>query len=242
MMKIDPSAAYNGGSHDDLLYGGPGDDAIAGGRGADIIKGGSGNDTISSNRGGDDRIYGGAGDDDITIYSNGGAVATPVRDIQKLETDNKLLNGGPGSDTFTFEDLARMPKAYADKNLSEDYLEWLGAEEMNEEWLHWGKPDRHIIEDFQQGKDQIIIRAVKDDPIPDKITIDELTGKIYWGWDGDFHSVPNFEKKTRIEDLNISQGKHGAIISDVGYMGLDTIILIGINADDLTAADFGWEG
>ena len=119
-----------GGVGDDVLEGGEGDDLLDGGEGADVLDGGLGNDIVHAGAGNDrlfagsravtgggeagfaafafsaalsaDALYGDAGDD----YLNSGN--------ENFETDDSLLVGGVGNDTYEIDSALDMVVEEAD--------------------------------------------------------------------------------------------------------------------------------
>ena len=84
------------GDDDDLVFGGDGNDTIKPGRGNDVVIGGAGDDVVAGFRG-DERFDGGEGNDRLL-----GSVDDDT--LIGGEGDDRLW-GGPGFDTFVFEDL-----------------------------------------------------------------------------------------------------------------------------------------
>jgi Ca2+-binding RTX toxin-like protein len=86
------------GSGNDVADGGDGSDFIAGGEGNDVISGGNGNDTIDGGQG-DDVLIGGNGQDNL--FGGGSTLGdeTVNGDIF-IVTDNDIMLGGEGNDTF----------------------------------------------------------------------------------------------------------------------------------------------
>jgi hypothetical protein len=88
-----------GSDRDDRLVGTPTSDVICGRRGDDVIRGGGGDDVILAGDGAD-RIYGGAGRD--RLFGAAG-----VDSMFAADADADVVNGGPGDDRATADELDR---------------------------------------------------------------------------------------------------------------------------------------
>ena len=82
--------------------GGPGDDVIVGGRGNDVLRGGAGDDTIFG-RAGVDALFGQAGNDTLVGAPN-----------------DRLFDGGPGTDTVRIEGGDGADRLFVDTGLAFD--------------------------------------------------------------------------------------------------------------------------
>ena len=82
--------------------GGPGDDVIVGGRGNDVLRGGGGDDTIFG-RAGSDALFGQAGNDTLIGAPN-----------------DRLFDGGPGTDTVRIEGGEGADRFFVDTGLAFD--------------------------------------------------------------------------------------------------------------------------
>lgn len=122
-----------GGEDNDVMYGGAGNDTMEGESGNDVLHGDAGEDTMDGGSGndmlygdqGDDTMTGGAGEDTL----DGGSGDDRLYGGYDDEAD--VLTGGSGTDTYVFSANSGTD-TITDFNPGEDYLNFLGAESIND--------------------------------------------------------------------------------------------------------------
>lgn len=173
----------NGYVGDDIIFGGNGNDRLLGWNGNDVLYGGAGNDFL---RAGQDSntLYGGDGDDELLLESWAGEPdisfspnASKIHPTEPIEITN-VLDGGAGSDTFTFRWLIdATPDAIA-KHTVDGVVDWRGVAGENE------FPHQHWVETMG---DNVIVADY--DPLEDHLVFEghtiELTSIEYVDADGD---------------------------------------------------------
>jgi Ca2+-binding RTX toxin-like protein len=173
-----PESLTSQASADRLKYYGAEADDLHGTSTEDTLSGVEGNDTLSG-KGGDDRLLGGDGDDslnggsghdcgfggrgsDLILGGTGGDTLAGGRGVD-------ILDGGEGSDHISGWDDSRTD--YLAGSSGDDRLE-LGEGDRarggsGQDEFILGVGDRPaVIEDFQAGRDQIVIIYDRQDPPP----------------------------------------------------------------------------
>ena len=216
----------NGGYGNDRLDGGEGDDTLTDDLGANVLAGGLGNDRLYSTSSGASVIDGGAGDD--TLLGGHG---------------DDILEGGAGADLLII-DTARLypgrptPGANivrADGGAGDDFFEVILSPSRISHVQLTGGPG---IDTFGAAQSASPGSIVITDFVPgaggDKVN---LTNHDLFNWDGDnpFGALQLF----RIEQ----RGAHAVVQFDQDGTGsagqfTDLLILAGVNASLLTAANF----
>ncbi|MCF8160986.1 MAG: hypothetical protein K9J76_09790 [Polaromonas sp.] len=195
-----------------------GDDQVFAGGGPDVVEGGNGHDTLTGG-GGPDIMYGGNGDDVLiggagpdTLFGDNGD------DVLTGGEGPDMLTGGRGADTFVY--LARSD---APARGDEDEHEGVEGEEGGHEddgGHDDGGPKVETITDFKAGVDKIdfttfdsLVAFSADGPMANAIWVEQVG-----------------ESTVVMVDLqNGVDGEHPAELS---------ILLLGVNAADLSTADF----
>lgn len=174
-----------GGRNEDDLKGGDGNDLLSGGRGNDTIEGGSGDDRLNGQRGhdvleggaGDDVLKGGNGADTLYGFSWGGE-PVPAQDstaqvnANEPLSDEDLLIGGRGADTFVLRWLLDATDEIVAKHTDEDGdIDYSGggiAGENDNTHDHWVESiDRKIIVDYNPDVDELVFEG-------HTVTLDEV--------------------------------------------------------------------
>ena len=201
-----------GSEGDDYIAGNDGDDTLYGGEGSDYIFGDAGDDIIGG-EGGNDLIGGGAGDDLI----GGGA-------------GDDLIAGGQGDD--------RMYGDAGDDTLRGDSGADVVAGGSGDDVIYGGS-----------GDDVLIGNGERPDLNPGATDFDTFVVKPGEGNDTvlDFNvnedriDLSHFNSVTGLADLSIQQQGANAIVS-FGAHGGGSLQLMGVDASDLDAGDFIFQG
>jgi Ca2+-binding RTX toxin-like protein len=224
----------DGGDHRDFLFGdgdltnsaSGGNDSLFGRQGNDLLEG----DGVLDERawGGNDRLWGGDGNDQISGDGHLGPFEGPISlPGARVVAGHDILWGGGGADRlFGDGEGARRLATCGDDRLN-------GGVGNDELWGDVANPDASI----RHGQDSFIFNRGSDrDVIGD---FDDRAGGpqdliVLAGYTG----LHNFAQLRGF----ISNGSDGAVI-DLGAaagrgVGLDTITLLGITADQLDASDF----
>lgn len=194
-----------------------GDDQVFAGGGPDIVEGGNGHDTLTGG-GGPDIMYGGNGDDVLiggagpdTLFGDNGD------DVLTGGEGPDMLTGGRGADTFVYLALSDAPaRGGEDEEGGDDH----GGGHEDDGGHEDGGPKVETITDFKAGVDKIdftafgsLVAFSPDGPMANAIWVEQVG-----------------EDTVVMVDLqNGVEGEHPAEMS---------IVLIGVNAADLSAADF----
>ena len=151
----------NGGAGDDLIMGGAGHDLLVGGGGNDTIHGGIGHDTIHGTSG-DNVLMGEAGNDSIDSGSGNstinGGLGDDVIFVRTVFGQDHLLTGGPGADTFVFQNATDTPDSTSvitDFELGTDRLFVQGTEILVDDDLA-RYADRGITFDTDEAGDMVV--------------------------------------------------------------------------------------
>ena len=194
------------------LVGNAGNDFLNGDRGTDVLLGGDGNDTLIGGFG-RDTIDGGDGIDQAR-YANANS-----RAVVDLEAGTGSAGHSFGDTLINIENLfgSRFNDVFTGDAGANELNGWIGADRLN-----GGEGNDVLI--GGAGNDRFIFSDNWDDDI---ITDFEDGGDLL-----DFREVTGV---SAITDLTIVNNANGdAVVS----LGGDSITLIGIDAADLTAADF----
>ncbi|MCP5361883.1 MAG: calcium-binding protein [Hyphomicrobiales bacterium] len=218
-----------GNDGNNLLSGGNGNDALVGGNGNDTLDGGNGDDTICAGSG-DDSVIGGNGNDRIitedgndTVHAGTGDDAVfggNNNDLIFGEAGDDSLDGGEGDDQLfgqTGDDS--LTGGGGSDTLSGDKGDDTLIGGAGNDSLTGGKGDdffsftdgsgEDVIDDFEAGDD--VIQLTKDINGSGILTGDDVLAGV-------------------TEDLS------GNAVVDLG--GGNTITLLGVDKDDLSASDF----
>ncbi|GJL93439.1 calcium-binding protein [Hyphococcus sp.] len=241
----------DGGVADDRLFGGSGDDTLNGNNGEDHVSGQAGNDVVNGGAGAD-RIWGKDGDD--TLDGDGGA------DLIRGGQGNDLIVGGTGDDTL--EGIADNDTIAGEGGhdmlfggtgddfilggAGNDYIEGNGGNDLiaggdfsnanGEDTLIGGGGDDTLLgmnqDDTLTGNsgDDLFQFAMGEDN--DTIT-DFVAGGVedsieLFGFGTDYDTFN--------EVLDVATQVGSNVVIDFG--GGDTITLLGVDKNDLSAADF----
>ena len=196
------------GNGDDYVSAGGGPDVVDGGNGQDILTGGGGPDSMNGGNG-DDVLIGGPGPDTLS-GDNGDDVLTGGEGPD-------MLTGGRGADTFVYLERSDAP-ARGDEDEHEGGE---GEEGGHEDDGHEdGGPKVETITDFKAGVDKIdftafdnLVAFSPDVPTENAIWVEQV---------GD-------DTVVMVDLMNGVDGDHPAEMS---------ILLVGVNANDLSAVDF----
>jgi len=208
------SDVINTGGGPQHIIAGNGDDYVSAGGGPDVVEGGNGQDILTGG-GGPDSMTGGNGDD-VLIGGPGpdNLSGDNGDDVLTGGESPDMLTGGRGSDTFVY--LARSD-APAHGGGDEHEGEEGGHEDDGHED---GGPKVETITDFKAGVDKIDFTAFEnlnafspDGPQENAIWVEQV---------GD-------DTVVMVDLMNGVDGEHPAEMS---------ILLVGVNADDLSAVDF----
>jgi Ca2+-binding RTX toxin-like protein len=158
-----------GGNGKDKLFGGDGNDDLWGGNGADMLSGDDGDDSLEGGLG-DDMMDGGAGNDQIYSISWGGEpeIAQEVEEgVEKVEpneplSDDDVLTGGEGGDTYTFRWLLDAKEDILDKHRDEDgdvdYQAVAGENDnVHDHWVEGIGDD--IVTDYNPEEDSLVFEG-----------------------------------------------------------------------------------
>ncbi|WP_308917205.1 hypothetical protein [Jannaschia sp. LMIT008] len=161
--------AFVGGEGKDVIQGRGGDDDLAGGGGDDVLIGGIGADALEGGLG-NDAMEGGDGDDTLLSISWGGEpeIAQKVEEgVGKVEPDEPLsdddvLTGGDGADTFTFRWLLDAKEEILDKHRDEDgnvdYRAVAGEnDDVHDHWVETIGDD--VVTDYDPEVDTLVFEG-----------------------------------------------------------------------------------
>lgn len=201
------------------IFAGNGDDVVSAGGGPDIVEGENGQDLLTGG-GGPDSMIGGNGDDVLTggpgpdtlFGGNGDDVLTGGESAD-------MLTGGRGADTFVYLARSDAPAHGEEEEGGGD--EGGGHAEGGDEGGHDdGGPKVETITDFKAGVDKIDFTAF-DNLVA--FASDVPTANAIW--------VEQVGENTvvKVDLQNGVDGDHPAEMS---------IVLMGVTASDLSAADF----
>lgn len=197
---------------DDVVSAGGGPDIVEGGNGQDLLTGSGGPDSVTGGNG-DDALTGGAGPDTLS-GGNGDDVLTGGESAD-------MLTGGRGADTFVYLASSDAPAHGGGEDHEGGGDEGGGHEDEGDEGGHEdGGPKVETITDFKAGVDKIDFTAFEylvafslDGPMVNAIWVEQ---------DGQNTVV-------KVDLMNGVDGEHAAEMS---------IVLLGVNASDLSASDF----
>ena len=230
----------SGGTGTDYLYGREGDDTLRGGEDRDVLAGDDGHDTLFGD-GGNDRLSGGADDDGL--YGGVG------HDSLLGGAGDDVLDGGAGNDVLLGEDGSDELSGGA----GTDYLYGLdGADTLRggagRDVLRGGAGDDVLM--GGEGNDRLFGGA-GDDVLYGNDGADSFTGGagadafVKVGGSG-YAAVTDFERGTDVivfegtgadsfDDLTIGSNAAGDATARVGNT---RIVVLGVDENDLSAADF----
>ena len=204
------------------IFAGNGDDVVSAGGGPDIVEGENGQDLLTGG-GGPDSMIGGNGDDVLTggpgpdtlSGGNGDDVLTGGESAD-------MLTGGRGADTFVYLARSDAP-AHGDEDEHEGGEGGEGGHEdggHEDEGHEDGGPKVETITDFKAGVDKIDFTAFES--LEDFSSDGPMANAIWVEQEGENTVV-------KVDLQNGVDGDHPAEMS---------IVLLGVTASDLSAADF----
>ena len=205
------------GRDDDMVMGGEGDDTIIGDRGEDTLDGGDGDDLINAGRD-DDMVMGGDGDD--TLIGDRGEDTLDGGDDDDLidgGRDEDSLVGGDGDDTLLGgDDDDTLLGGEGDDSLNggDDDDTLIGGE--GDDTLEGGDDDDLFVFESGNGVDTIADFEPGDDMI-------QLNG----------FSIADFD-----DVLAAAENDGDDVVITLDDDNGDSIRLVGINEEDLSADDF----